>query len=154
MKLTGIRVESTVDATQASGEDRVVVQDASAPPLWARFYELGTNRPIFSSRCEVPECATDPLFMRRYALAEIENERRVGYAWYGNWPAAAIAEYTAWKSQIPVSGPRARSLLHVAGERPSHRSHQAKAGAELLAVVGFDDQKAHHRARPRRLFLA
>jgi PelA/Pel-15E family pectate lyase len=101
VKLTGIRVESIVDATQASGEDRVVVEDAKAPWLWARFYELSTSRPIFSSRCEVPECETDPWFMRRYSLAEIDNERRVGYSWYGNWPAAALLEYAAWKKRYP-----------------------------------------------------
>jgi PelA/Pel-15E family pectate lyase len=60
--------------------DRVVVEDSNAPPIWARFYELRTNVPIFSSRCEVAECEDDPFFMRRYSLAEIENERRVGYS--------------------------------------------------------------------------
>ena len=100
VKLTGIRVQQVTDATQTSGEDRVVVQDPAAPPLWARFYELGTDRPIFSSRCEVAQCATDPYFMRRYSLAEIENERRVGYAWYGNWPARALATtYPAWRER-------------------------------------------------------
>jgi PelA/Pel-15E family pectate lyase len=102
VQLSGIRVEKTSDASQPTGEDRVVVEDASAPPLWARFYELGTDRPIFSSRCEVPECEADPFFARRYTLAEIENERRVGYAWYGDWPAAAIAEYEAWKTKYPA----------------------------------------------------
>jgi PelA/Pel-15E family pectate lyase len=101
VKLTGIRVEEVVDPAQPTGEDRVVVEDPNAPPLWARFYELGTNVPIFSSRCEVAECEDDPFFMRRYSLAEIENERRVGYAWYGNWPAAALAEYQAWKQKYP-----------------------------------------------------
>ena len=101
VQLTGIRVETVADASQPSGEDRVVVEDPDAPPLWARFYELGTNLPIFSSRCEVAECEDDPFFMRRYSLAEIENERRVGYAWYGNWPAAALAEYQAWKQKYP-----------------------------------------------------
>jgi PelA/Pel-15E family pectate lyase len=100
VELSGIRVEATVDATQASGEDRVVVQDPAAPLLWARFYELGTNRPIFSSRCEVPECAADPFFMRRYSLAEIDNERRVGYAWYGNWPRQLLATtYPEWQAR-------------------------------------------------------
>jgi hypothetical protein len=38
--------------------------------------------------------------MRRYSLAEIENERRVGYAWYGNWPARALATtYPAWRAR-------------------------------------------------------
>jgi len=100
VKLTGIRVQQVTDATQTSGEDRVVVQDPAAPPLWARFYELGSDRPTFSSRCEVAQCATDPYFMRRYSLAEIENERRVGYAWYGNWPARALATtYPAWRER-------------------------------------------------------
>jgi PelA/Pel-15E family pectate lyase len=99
VKLTGIRVQRVVDAAQVSGEDRVVVQDPAAPPLWARFYELGTDRPIFSSRCEVPECVDDPFFMRRYSLAEIENERRTGYAWYGNWPTQALADYSAWRTR-------------------------------------------------------
>ncbi|MEI7731270.1 MAG: pectate lyase [Verrucomicrobiota bacterium] len=31
-------------------------------------------------------------------LAEIGYERRNGYAWYGNWPAALLdKEYPAWK---------------------------------------------------------
>ena len=103
VKLTGIRVESTVDASQPTGEDRVVVEDATAPPLWARFYELGTNTPIFSSRCEVAQCDDDPFYMRRYSLAEIENERRVGYAWYGNWPQRLLAsEYPAWQARWPA----------------------------------------------------
>jgi PelA/Pel-15E family pectate lyase len=100
VRLTGVRIERTTDATQPTGEDRVLVQDPAAPPLWARFYELGTNRPIFSSRCEVPECDDDPFFMRRYTLAEIDNERRVGYAWYGNWPAQLLATtYPAWRER-------------------------------------------------------
>jgi PelA/Pel-15E family pectate lyase len=98
--ISGIRIQSTVDASQTTGEDRVVVQDASAPLLWARFYELGTDRPIFSSRCEVAQCEDDPFFMRRYSLAEIENERRVGYAWYGNWPRQLLATtYPAWQAR-------------------------------------------------------
>jgi PelA/Pel-15E family pectate lyase len=100
VKLTGIRIERVVDATLPEGEDRVVVEDPAAPPLWARFYELGTNVPIFSSRCEVDECDEDPFFMRRYSLAEIENERRVGYAWYGNWGAQILSTtYPQWKAR-------------------------------------------------------
>jgi PelA/Pel-15E family pectate lyase len=99
VKLTGIKVVETVAPDEPSGEDRVVVEDPNAPPIWARFYELGTNEPIFSSRCEVPECASDPFYMRRYSLAEIENERRVGYAWYGDWPAEALAAYPAWSAE-------------------------------------------------------
>jgi PelA/Pel-15E family pectate lyase len=100
VQLSGIRVQAIDDATQETGEDRILVQDPAAPPLWARFYELGTNRPIFSSRCEVPECADDPFFMVRYSLAEIDNERRVGYSWYVSTPRAIMATtYPEWRAR-------------------------------------------------------
>ncbi len=47
-KLTGIRYEEKRGESAEGGHDRVVVADPAAPPLWARFYEIGTNRPIFS----------------------------------------------------------------------------------------------------------
>lgn len=84
VKLTGIRVEE-------QDGDKAVVQDAAAPPLWARFYEIGTNKPIFCSRDGVV----------RYSLAEISKERRTGYAWYGDWPAKLLEqEYPAWRKKV------------------------------------------------------
>jgi PelA/Pel-15E family pectate lyase len=72
----GVRVETF---TRPDGtRDRRVVPDPAAPPLWARFYELGTNRPIFLGRDSVV----------RYAFHEIEQERRSGYAYYGTWAAS------------------------------------------------------------------
>lgn len=86
-KLTGIKVIAKPDASMPRGYDRVVVADPQAPPLWARFYEIGTNRPIFSGRDGVT----------RYSLAEIEPERRTGYAWYTDAPAALLQkDYPAW----------------------------------------------------------
>lgn len=59
---------------------------------WARFYEFGTNRPIFSGRDSVV----------RYKLEEIEQERQEGYAWYGTWPRTLVEKmYPAWKSRLP-----------------------------------------------------
>ncbi|MHB1034635.1 MAG: pectate lyase [Pirellulales bacterium] len=80
-KLTGIR------QTRQNG-DKVIVADPTAPPLWARFYEIGTNRPIFSGRDGVV----------KYNLAEIEPERRNGYAWYGDW-GGVVAEWVKWKEK-------------------------------------------------------
>ena len=58
---------------------------------WARFYELTTNRPIFSGRDGVV----------RYKLDEIEKERQDGYAWYGSWPKTLIEkQYPAWKQHL------------------------------------------------------
>lgn len=43
---------------------------------WYRFYEIGTNRPIFSGRDGVIH----------HNILEIEQERRDGYRWAGDWP--------------------------------------------------------------------
>ena len=89
-QLSGIRVERRADESLAGGFDRVVVRDPAAPPIWARFYEVGTNRPIFSGRDSTI----------RYDMASIEHERRVNYAWYGYWPAELLArDYPEWKKR-------------------------------------------------------
>jgi len=74
--------------------DRVLVADPAAPPLWARFYELGTNRPIYTGRDAVI----------RYALTEIEAERRGGYAWHVTAPQKLLEQdYPRWreKNRLP-----------------------------------------------------
>ena len=84
-QIKGIRVTEVADATQASGKDVVVVADPSAPPLWARFYDIATDVPFF--------CGRDGI--KKATLAEIENERRTGYAWYGDWPAVVLKQYAS-----------------------------------------------------------
>jgi len=89
-KLEGIRLIRKEDSTLPQGRDRVVVQDASAPPIWARFYEIGTNKPIFCSRDGIP----------RATLAEISHERRNGYSWLGYSPANLLTkDYPAWRKK-------------------------------------------------------
>jgi PelA/Pel-15E family pectate lyase len=97
VRIAGLRLESRPDAALPGGFDRVVVKDPAAPPLWARFYEIGTNRPIFSGRDGVI----------RYNLAEIEYERRANYSWYGDWPAALLErDYPAWARSLKGLGTR------------------------------------------------
>lgn len=85
--LTGIRVERF---TNADGKpDRQVAADPTAGPLWARFYELGSNRPIFLGR--------DSVF--HYTFAEIEHERRNGYSYYGAAARPLLeVEFPAWRA--------------------------------------------------------
>jgi len=89
-QLTGLRVDTRPDASLPGGFDRVVVKDPAAPPIWARFYEIGTNRPIFSGRDSNV----------RDEMAAIEHERRVNYAWYGYWPETVLTQYADWKRAI------------------------------------------------------
>ena len=84
----GLRV---VDSTGADGKkERLTVADPVAPPLWARFYELGTNRAVFTGRDMVI----------RYEFSAIERERRAGYNYYGDWPARLLAkDYPRWRDK-------------------------------------------------------
>ena len=88
----GLRVDSSPGAD--GQKDRHAVADPAAPDIWARFYELGTNRPIFIGRDRVI----------RYDYNEIERERRTGYSYLNYWPASLLAkDYPLWraKNQLP-----------------------------------------------------
>jgi len=86
--VAGWRVEEPPDPAAPNGHDRVLVADPAAPALWARFYEIGSNRPIYSGR--------DGVIKR--SLAEIELERRSGYNWIDRFAAALLdSDYPAWR---------------------------------------------------------
>ncbi len=96
-ELHGIRVEIRPDKKSPKGTNKVVVKDPGALPMWARFYEIGTNRPIFSDRDGIP----------KRELSEIGYERRNGYAWLGYWPQRLLErEYPAWRTKW-IHGPAA-----------------------------------------------
>jgi PelA/Pel-15E family pectate lyase len=86
VKIVGIKVQDIADPNQPSGKDKVVVSDPNSI-VWARFYDLETNKPFFTGRDSIA----------KPTLAEIENERRIGYAYYGNWPSKFLStDYPAW----------------------------------------------------------
>jgi len=74
---------------RTSTTDRVVVADSTAPPIWTRYYELKTHRPLF--------CNRDSKVV--YSLAEVERERRDGYAWYTYAPQKVLDRYAAWQKK-------------------------------------------------------
>jgi len=89
-RLNGIKLLEKPDSSFPNGFDRVVVEDPHGEPLWARFYEIATGRPIFSGRDGVV----------KYSLAEIEQERRTGYNWYTTAPAELLdKDYPAWHAK-------------------------------------------------------
>jgi len=109
-KLNGIRIDTPAAPELPHGHDRVVVADPRAPPLWARFYEIGTNRPIFGGRDSVI----------RYALAEVEPERRGGYKWYVDEPAKLLErDYPRWQKVLGMtttSGAKAQAVSPAPGQ--------------------------------------
>jgi pectinesterase len=76
--------------------DKVIVKDPNAFPHWARFYEIETNRPIFSGRDGV----------KKYDIAEIEAERRNNYGWYGRWGELVIKRYEEWNQNLKTQSQR------------------------------------------------
>ena len=58
--------------------------------LWARFYELDTNRPFFCDRDGI----------KKYDVSQIGHERRTGYSWYNNDGRYVLARYKMWKREM------------------------------------------------------
>jgi PelA/Pel-15E family pectate lyase len=86
VKIPGFKYVDISDPSQPNGKDRVLMPDAGST-VWARFYEIGTDRPMFSGRDS----------QKKYSVTEIEHERRTGYGWYGTWPEKLLkTEYPAW----------------------------------------------------------
>ncbi|GEL10316.1 pectate lyase, PelA/Pel-15E family [Flavobacterium glycines] len=70
-----------------------VVTDLTAPPIWTRYYELGSHKPLFSDR--------NSEFL--YSLAEVSVERRSGYSWYTYEPQKALDKYADWQKKYAAT---------------------------------------------------
>lgn len=87
-KIEGIKKEYF---TNAEGKkDFHMVSCEECPVLWARFYELETNRPFFSDRDGI----------KKYNISEIGYERRNGYSWYNNDGTKVLKKYEKWKKSL------------------------------------------------------
>jgi PelA/Pel-15E family pectate lyase len=67
-------------------KDLVVVEDKTAPTLWARFYDLETGKPFFCDRDGI----------KRNSFAELGYNRRNGYNWYTEAPAKILKRFPEW----------------------------------------------------------
>lgn len=88
-KVVEVQAPLMKTAFRISTADKVVVRDTSAPPIWTRYYELKTHRPLF--------CNRDSKFV--FALADVERERRDGYAWYIYTPQKVLDRYPTWQKR-------------------------------------------------------
>jgi PelA/Pel-15E family pectate lyase len=93
-KIYNTRVETVKGPTEPSTyrtitTDKVVVTDSTAKPIWTRYYELGTNKPLF--------CDRNSKYL--YSLAEVSRERRTGYGWYTYSPQDVLKKYPSWQKK-------------------------------------------------------
>ncbi|UUF13618.1 MULTISPECIES: pectate lyase [Flavobacterium] len=93
-KIYNTRVESFKAPEMESKYKKItndvrIVTDSTAPPIWTRYYELGTHKPLF--------CDRDSQFL--YSLAEVSRERRSGYSWYTDRPEKVLKKYAAWQKK-------------------------------------------------------
>ncbi|MHC4983106.1 MAG: pectate lyase [Planctomycetota bacterium] len=104
-KLTGIRQVTRDDKSKPRGWDKIVVEDPSAPPLWARFYYIGDLGGARWKLMDPDIKINQPIFGDRdgkvySSLEKISHERRTGYSWFGTYPARLLAEdYPAWQKK-------------------------------------------------------
>jgi PelA/Pel-15E family pectate lyase len=70
-------------------EGRRAVASAGAGPIWARFYDIRTGRPIFGDKDKTIHDDVNG----------ISKERRKNYAWYGTAPQKAIEAYKVWSER-------------------------------------------------------
>lgn len=76
----------------ARGPDgRTLSSSPGAGPIWSRYYEIGSNRPIFGDR---DKSIHDD-------VNEISLERRNGYSWYNAGPKAALERFAEWNASRP-----------------------------------------------------
>ena len=95
VKLNGFRIDEVAIKGErfeyhAATHDRVVVPDPDAKPIWARFYDLETNKPFLANRDG----------KRVAQLSDVDIERRTGYSWYGYWPDNLLStSYPQWNQK-------------------------------------------------------
>ena len=94
--ISGIRIDSfpidpVKEDSKIISKDIRVIRDTDAEPIWARFYEIGTNRPFFCNRDGV----------KVYSLAEVKLERRTGYSWYGSYARSLLTkDFPQWQKRL------------------------------------------------------
>lgn len=71
---------------------RKLLATPGAGPIWPRYAEIGTDKPIFGDRDLTIHDNVD----------EISMERRNGYAWFGDGPKRALDHYVKWAKEHPA----------------------------------------------------
>jgi PelA/Pel-15E family pectate lyase len=80
-------------AFQSNGSDgRQLVDAPGGGPIWARYYEIGTDRPIFGDRDKTIHDDVN----------DISRERRQGYGWFRDTGKRVLEHYAKWARAHPL----------------------------------------------------
>ncbi len=75
----------------SDGSGRTLLPQPGAGPIWPRFSEIGTDRPIFGDRD----------FTIHDDVNGLSRERRNGYSWFGDGPKRTLDHYARWTRKLP-----------------------------------------------------
>ncbi len=87
-KIVGRKLDRT---STPAGWKYSLVKDPAATPLWGRFYEMESMRPVFVGRDAVI----------KYDIKDLDPERAGGYTWYVSSPQNLLEkDYPKWKQKL------------------------------------------------------
>jgi PelA/Pel-15E family pectate lyase len=78
---------------QRGSNGRELVPSPGAGPIWARYYQIGTDIPIFGDRDKTIHDNVN----------ELSRERQNGYGWYNSDSQRALDRFDKWSAVQPVS---------------------------------------------------
>jgi PelA/Pel-15E family pectate lyase len=85
--------DKAVVGARDTPQGRHLIDQKESGPIWARFYALDTEKPIFGDRDKT----------LHDDMNEISRERRNGYAWFNTEPSSAIKVFDTWKREHSAS---------------------------------------------------
>ncbi|NQU84148.1 MAG: pectate lyase [Mariniphaga sp.] len=90
-KITGHKVTWTLVSESPRKYNRLLVEDPNGGPLWARFYDIETNQPMYIDRYGI----------KKDSHNKLSDERRNGYAYVGDFARILLEkEYSEWKGRV------------------------------------------------------
>ena len=75
----------------AGSEGRKLLDAPGSGPLWARYYEIGTDKPLFGDRDQTIHDDVN----------ELSRERRKGYGWFKDTAKRVLEHYVKWAKLHP-----------------------------------------------------
>ena len=123
-KLTGLRIKRT-GSRESRDRDTQLVEDPTASPIWARYYDLVYNEPYVCDRDGIP----------RRRLEQIGHERRNGYSWFSDRVSYLYPLYEEWADK---HDPQHKVALDLQGKGANENGTIEMYRKPAVNVADFD----------------